>query len=275
MGFRFVGRPPIDFRPRAALISRGLFNPTRATVAFAAAVGLGAPPFVPRLVTLAGVAVLAALTVAAARASLRAAFTTALISAVAVAAWTVPIMARMWPAPLLLGLAVAGAVARARRDADAFGWLRRGSFGPAIVGWTVLTAAASGAALLLWWAILRPSFAERVVFPPLPVALTVALALAWSVLNAFAEECVFRGALLEALGAGTRNLAAALIVQALAFGGMHFRGVPGGAIGVALAGAYGWMLGAIRLRAGGLLAPIVAHVAADVVVMAIMLVLAR
>jgi hypothetical protein len=56
---------------------------------------------------------------------------------------------------------------------------------------------------------------------------------------------------------------------------MHFRGVPGGAIGVALAATYGWMLGALWLRAGGMLAPIVAHVAADVVIMAIMLVLAR
>ena len=85
---------------------------------------------------------------------------------------------------------------------------------------------------------------------------------------------MFRGALLEALRAGGRN-APALFVQALAFGCMHFRGVPGGAIGVALAGTYGLILGVIRLRAGGLLAPIVAHVVADVVVMAIMLVLAR
>jgi len=246
-----------------------------ATVALAAAVGLGSPPFVPLGVQLAGVAILATLAVAAARASLRAAFTTALVSAVALAAWTVPIVARLWPAPLLMGLAVAGVVAHARRDTDAFAWLRRGAFGPSIVGWTVLTAAVSGAALLLWWAILRPSFADRVVFPPLPVALTAALALAWSALNAFAEECVFRGALLEALGVGTRSRAAALVVQALAFGGMHFHGVPGGGIGVALAGTYGLMLGAIRLRAGGLLAPIVAHVAADVVVMAIMLRLTR
>ncbi|GAC1346056.1 MAG: hypothetical protein NVSMB23_23090 [Myxococcales bacterium] len=63
-------------------------QPLGATVAFAAAVGFGALPFVPRLVTLAGVAVLAALAVAASRASLRAAFTTALLAAVAVAAWT-------------------------------------------------------------------------------------------------------------------------------------------------------------------------------------------
>lgn len=64
-------------------------------------------------------------------------------------------------------------------------------------------------------------------------------------------------------------------MQPIAFGCMHYRGVPGGGIGVALAATCGLILGVIRLHAGGLLAPIVAHVAAGAVIMAIMLALGR
>ncbi len=58
----------------------------------------------------------------------------------------------------------------------------------------------------------------------------------------------------------------AVLVQALAFGMLHFNGYPYGVTGVALASVYGLALGALRLRAGGLLAPWIAHVCADAVI---------
>src|SRR6266540_90541 len=56
------------------------------------------------------------------------------------------------------------------------------------------------------------------------------------------------------------------LVNALAFGMLHFNGYPYGVTGVALASVYGLALGALRLRAGGLLAPWIAHVCADAVI---------
>lgn len=99
-----------------------------------------------------------------------------------------------------------------------------------------------------------------------PVVLTAAF-VAWSACNAVAEELYFRGALQHEL---VRGLAGAgVAVQAVAFGAMHFHGFPRGWSGVALATAYGLMMGALRRRSGGLLAPWVAHVAADLTILAI------
>jgi membrane protease YdiL (CAAX protease family) len=87
-------------------------------------------------------------------------------------------------------------------------------------------------------------------------------------LNAVGEECVFRGMLLDALRTSMSSTTA-VVVQAMAFGLIHFRGFPSGWVGVALAAVYGLMLGALRLRAGGMLAPVLTHVFADLTIMGI------
>ena len=91
----------------------------------------------------------------------------------------------------------------------------------------------------------------------------------WSALNAVAEEFFFRGALQRALT--PLGAAWAIGVQAAAFGLIHYRGFPRGWSGVALATIYGLMLGLLRRRADGLFAPWLAHLAADVVIVAILL----
>jgi CAAX protease family protein len=93
----------------------------------------------------------------------------------------------------------------------------------------------------------------------------VAAGVAFAVVNAFVEEVLFRGAILHHLGRVLGN-GPAVLVQALAFGALHLNGYPYGVTGVGLASAYGLVLGALRLRSGGLLAPWVAHVCADAVI---------
>ena len=97
-----------------------------------------------------------------------------------------------------------------------------------------------------------------------PVSLVIA-GLAFALLNALVEEVLFRGAVLHHLGDLLGGWTAAL-VQALAFGMLHLNGYPYGPAGVALAAVYGLMLGAMRLRSGGLLAPWIAHVLTDLVI---------
>ncbi|MFH9980523.1 CPBP family intramembrane glutamic endopeptidase [Streptomyces sp. NPDC017179] len=58
----------------------------------------------------------------------------------------------------------------------------------------------------------------------------------------------------------------AVVVQALLFGAAHFGGFPSGFTGVAMAGAWGFVLGVLRLRSGGILVPYGVHVAADAVI---------
>jgi membrane protease YdiL (CAAX protease family) len=93
----------------------------------------------------------------------------------------------------------------------------------------------------------------------------------FSVGNALLEEIIFRGVLYEALAADY-GVAATVCIQGIAFGVVHAHGFPRGVIGVAMASAYGVVLGILRQRSGGLLAPFVAHVFADATIFAILLV---
>lgn len=79
-------------------------------------------------------------------------------------------------------------------------------------------------------------------------------------LVALAEEVVLRGALFDAVRSGFGD-GAALLVTTLLFAGMH---VPLYGIGsLPLDLAVGLLLGGLRIVSGGVLAPAVAHVMAD------------
>ena len=193
----------------------------------------------------------------------------ALAAAAFIAISFVPPLARLTPLPLLLALAVLLLAAGLRAP-----WLARGELGRAVLGWAAAIAAVSGTCLVAWWKLVRPDLSDLTLVSLLPdvsaPALLAAAVLGWSALNAVAEEFFFRGALQHAL---TRSLGGGLgiAVQAAAFGLLHYRGFPRGWSGVALATIYGLMLGALRRRSGGLLAPWLAHVAADVVIVGILL----
>ena len=67
------------------------------------------------------------------------------------------------------------------------------------------------------------------------------------------------------------GLPAAVVLQALAFGVLHLHGVPNGPVGMVMAGVWGLLLGVLRLRSRGLLAPYVTHIAADATIVVLML----
>ena len=62
-----------------------------------------------------------------------------------------------------------------------------------------------------------------------------------------------------------------VVLQAVLFGLLHYRGVPSGPVGVVMAGGWGFLLGWLRRHTGGLVTPLAAHVAADVVIFGILL----
>ncbi len=92
----------------------------------------------------------------------------------------------------------------------------------------------------------------------------------FSLLNAAVEEIVFRGVLLSAL-TDVLGVGVAVILQAVAFGVLHLHGVPSGPVGMVMAGAWGLLLGVMRVRSRGLLAPYVTHIAADATIVLLML----
>ena len=157
-------------------------------------------------------------------------------------------------------------------------WMRRGALDGVIVGLAAAIVAVAAVALLAWYAIVKPDLADivRTYVPAQPVALLAPGAVLFAMLNAAIEEAAYRGILLSALDATLGPGAVAVLLQAVAFGALHlYGGFPRGMVGVFLAFVYGLMLGALRRKAGGLLAPWLAHVLTDVVIFSIVIGLAR
>jgi membrane protease YdiL (CAAX protease family) len=134
------------------------------------------------------------------------------------------------------------------------------------------TVAISGIALYIWYRALNPDLSTHLKYmPDIPVWLFPLAGLGFSVFNAAMEEFVFRGVVMQALDSAFGPDSRPIAIQAWLFGAMHYReGFPNGAGGLAMAFVYGIMLGVIRRRSQGMLAPWIAHVCADIVIFAIL-----
>jgi LmbE family N-acetylglucosaminyl deacetylase len=84
---------------------------------------------------------------------------------------------------------------------------------------------------------------------------SIAGGLIFSMVNAAVEEGAYRGVLMHGLDSALGRGPAALVLQALAFRALHVQGFPRGALGVGLASIFGLLMGIIRRRADGMLAP--------------------
>jgi membrane protease YdiL (CAAX protease family) len=157
-------------------------------------------------------------------------------------------------------------------------WFTAGRFDAPILAASVGFALASGAALLTWYAILRPDLGDlvRAFIPDWPLWILAVGAVLFSFVNAAVEEAAYRGVVLDALDRTIGAGATAVVLQAAAFAALHLQaGFPRGWMGVTLTFVYGLALGLLRRYAGGLLAPFVTHVLTDIVIMAIVLILVR
>ena len=151
-------------------------------------------------------------------------------------------------------------------------WFRVGSVTRDVRWLMVVTILLSGGALVAWYLCFGREVSHfQKMIPDAPLWLLPLIVLAFSMVNAAVEEAVFRGVLTQAtdsvFGVGKRSL----VFQGIAFGLLHIRGFPGGAIGVVMTAVYGLMLGIIRVRSRGLIAPWLTHVFADIVVVTLLL----
>lgn len=162
---------------------------------------------------------------------------------------------------------------------DYFGWFSRGKIDRTSVVMLILTSVFSVAALILW-AFWTNNLGYGAVFvkafgaTPRWQIFTVFIP-AFALANAFAEEVVFRGLIQESLSRVFRNTYLVLILQASAFAAAHFSGgFPNGYLGYLMTFVYAMMLGYLRKRSNGILAPYVAHVIADTTIAGLLVYLA-
>lgn len=190
-------------------------------------------------------------------------------------------LAGLGPQQVVFALAFASyavVVSRVPWLREATRWLAVGSVDGRIMAPGVAFAGVSGVALLGWYAIARPDLADlvRTFIPDWELWRLVPAAIVFSIVNAALEEAAYRGVVLDALDRALGAGGAALVLQAIAFAALHFNaGFPRGLVGVGLTFIYGLVLGALRRRAGGLMAPFITHVLTDLVIVTIVLAMAR
>ncbi|MGO8837813.1 MAG: CPBP family intramembrane glutamic endopeptidase [Limisphaerales bacterium] len=136
------------------------------------------------------------------------------------------------------------------------------------VGWTRLGLISAGCISLgtLTFLLLgmAPSVAGIVhALPMLPVVVALAA------MNAFAEELMFRGALLASLLSAVGRRQAVLLTAAF-FGIAHYYGVPNGIVGVVMSGFLGWFLGKCMVETRGFVWPWFIHFVQDVLIFFVM-----
>lgn len=134
-------------------------------------------------------------------------------------------------------------------------WLTAGRVSAEVVWLLVGLIAVTALGLTRWADLARPPappfFAD---FHDSPPWLLVSGIVGFSLVNSVWEEALYRGVLQTELTAAW-GAGPAIVVQAAAFGFAHLRGFPSGWVGVLMAGGWGVVLGPLRRRSGGMVAP--------------------
>ena len=183
--------------------------------------------------------------------------------------WVWKIPAASFFVPLALGALTCLPFATLR---SGFRWLRMGRLDQVTGFLVILTSLVSALALILWALWTDYLGVAMHMLAPLKEAprwfSLLVLVPGFALVNAAAEEAVYRGVILDALEEtfGARS-GLVLGLQASAFAAAHYQtGFPNGNIGYLMTFIYALMLGWLRRRTDGMLAPYVAHVTADAVI---------
>jgi len=181
-----------------------------------------------------------------------------------------------WPflllAPLLCYCALALTVPKLR---STICYVRAGRLSRDVILLGLFSILVSSIALCAWYRAMRPDLSAHLAHvPPMPVWMFPLAGVGFSCGNALMEEFVYRGIIFQALDSAAGSGLLSLLVQAWLFGALHYReGFPNGLWGVVMTAVYGVMLGALRRRSQGMLAPYAVHVVADCAVFTILAVL--
>ena len=179
---------------------------------------------------------------------------------------------RIWPLSILLPLTAYGVIVSLIPTLrQSVGWIRKGSMNSDVIRLIVVTVIVSAFALVAWMLLLKPDIERHLALvPDVPFWTYPLIGIFFAVSNAVMEESVYRGILMEALDSALGPGCWSVYIQALPFAALHYlSGFPNGGLGFFMTLVYGIMLGSIRRISKGMLAPIVAHIVADLTIFSI------
>jgi hypothetical protein len=186
-----------------------------------------------------------------------------------------PVLRQNWPLPGLLAgfvtLILESFILRAQSAGSAllYSMGRFADLKNRRAAWFCLSAliAAGAIVIVVCWYHVTGSTPQTVPFkvPPLPAIELFIGFLLFSALNAWTEEFLFRRLAFDAVNACFEFQApwTANVIQALAFGALHYHGFPSGYSGSVLAFIFGFILGELRIRSKSLILCWWTHVLTD------------
>lgn len=150
-------------------------------------------------------------------------------------------------------------------------WLARGSFTRPTIAWMIPTILVSSGGLLGWVFLFHPDLSDLTrMVPHSGPLLLLTIGISFSVFNAIWEEFILKGIAWNSLQLIFQRNWHINVSQAVLFGIIHIGGFPNGSVGVLMAALYGFVLGIIREKSRGMLAPIVTHIFADATIFLIL-----
>ena len=181
----------------------------------------------------------------------------------------------VWPIPPALGLVVYAAVTWRDRSIGVRSWFRLGDADRVTTFVAVASIPLTTLALVAFIASGRTDLHRATDgLRGLPVPVLVLAGIGFALVNPAVEEALFRGLLQPALVSIGASVVVAIAIQAVVFGAVHLHGVPGGPLGMTMAGAWGAMLGYVRHRTNGLRLVWLVHVAANATIYATLVIAA-
>jgi uncharacterized protein len=155
--------------------------------------------------------------------------------------------------------------------------LQRGHINKDVFLLMLATIFISTLALIVWCWLLKPDLSIYFgQIPNMPLIVIPLAGLAFSVMNAVMEEFAFRGIIMSGASNAFETATISVFFQAIAFGLFHYLGgFPNGVIGASLTFVYGVLLGFIRNRSQGMMAPVVTHIFADLVIFSMLITFLR
>ena len=172
----------------------------------------------------------------------------------------------VWPIPQLLGLAAAAGVLH-RQGWTRPTWLDRGRADRPAALLALASIPLTTAALVAFIASGRTDLeAATEGLQSIPTWALPVVGVGFVLVNPTVEEVLFRGVLQTMVLEVSGSAGVAIAVQGLAFGAIHATGVPGGPLGMAMAGGWGVVLGIVRHRVGSIRLVWVVHVLANVAI---------
>jgi len=179
---------------------------------------------------------------------------------------TLSILFLPWPvqfiAPLSVYLVVYALVLR--KDKNREKWLTLGILNKPVIIMMSVVIVLTSASLLLWYFLADPDITDlKNSFPKSGLFMLIIYGILFSVFNSIWEEFIIKGILWDGLEQLHLHFIILNIIQAVLFGVLHINGFPRGLTGAILAAVYGFLIGIIRKKSKGLLAPCITHTCAD------------